>query len=187
MPRGHRRYSRFRVEKRQTAPRPEPDDRGKKEGGGNGFADAGILLDGAGSEIPARGKRMLPSGRRRQKDKGHCHPCQLTVGGEGLDGILPWSCSCLGIRRFSESCRNLIFPDSLSYKSRRQFRQSRKINRTAQLPHLSNAHEKTNQARNQHHKIETIILNKRIPAPPAAIPFPFTINLLHHASALGNS
>ena len=31
--------------------RPEPDDRGKKEGGGNGFADAGILLDGAGSEI----------------------------------------------------------------------------------------------------------------------------------------
>lgn len=82
--------------------RPEPDDRGKKEGGGNGFADAGILLDGAGlGNFRHEGNGCCHQAGGGQKDKGHCHPCQLTVGGEGLDGILPWSCSCLGIRRFS--------------------------------------------------------------------------------------
>ena len=70
--------------------RPEPDDRGKKEGGGNGFADAGILLDGAGlGNFRHEGNGCCHQAGGGQKDKGHCHPCQLTVGGEGLDGILP--------------------------------------------------------------------------------------------------
>ena len=81
--------------------RPEPDDRGKKEGGGNGFADAGILLDGAG--LGNSGTRETDAAiRQAEGRRTRALPsCQLTVGGEGLDGILPWSCSCLGIRRFS--------------------------------------------------------------------------------------
>ena len=70
--------------------RPEPDDRGKEEGGGNGFADAGILLDGAGlGNFRHEGNGCCHQAGGGQEDKGHCHPCQLAVGGEGLDGILP--------------------------------------------------------------------------------------------------
>ena len=70
--------------------RPEPDDRGKEEGGGNGFADAGILLDGAGlGNFRHEGNGCCHQAGGGQENKGHCHPCQLAVGGEGLDGILP--------------------------------------------------------------------------------------------------
>lgn len=70
--------------------RPEADDRGKKKGGGDGSADAVILLDGArlgnfGHE--GNGCRHQTGGG--QKNEGHCHPRQFAVGGECLDGILP--------------------------------------------------------------------------------------------------
>ena len=70
--------------------RPEPNDRGTEEGGGNGFADAGILLDGAGlGNFRHEGNGCCHQAGGGQENKGHCHPCQLAVGGEGLDGILP--------------------------------------------------------------------------------------------------
>lgn len=70
--------------------RTEADDGCEKEGGGNGFADTPILIDGARlGDFRNEGYGCCHQTGRGQKKERHCHACQLAIGREGLDGILP--------------------------------------------------------------------------------------------------